>query len=241
LCTIVVLVRPGHRWPLILAANRDEMLDRPWDPPAAHWPDRPGVVAGRDRLGGGTWMGVNRNGVVAAILNRPGSLGPQPGKRSRGELPLLALGCTAAADAAAAIAALDAGAWRSFNMVIADADGAWFLRALGEGRPEAQVLASGLSMVTARDPNDLTSRRVARHLPRFRKAPPPEPPDEWSGWKAIVADRSGPPESQINIVPRAGFGTASASFLALPKSGPPVWLFAPGPPDRAEFAPVALE
>lgn len=240
MCTVVLLIRPGHPWPLILAANRDEMLDRPWDPPAAYWPEHPGVIAGRDRLGGGTWMGVNRHGVVAAVLNRPGSLGPEPGKRSRGELPLLALDHPAAADAAAAIAALDAGAWRSFNMVVADAAGAWFLRGLGEGRPESRALEPGLAMITARDPNDLTSRRVARYLPRFRCAPPPEPPDEWSGWKAIVADRSGPPESQINIVPRAGFGTVCGSLLALPRSGPPVWLFAPGPPDRAEFARVGL-
>ena len=54
-------------------------------------------------------MGVNRHGVVAAVLNRPGSLGPAPGKRSRGELPLLALEHDLAAAAAAAIAALDAG------------------------------------------------------------------------------------------------------------------------------------
>ena len=91
MCTVVVLIRPAHAWPLVLAANRDEMLNRAWDPPAGHWPDRPGIIAGRDRSGGGTWMGVNRDGVVAAVLNRPGSLGPAAGKRSRGELPLLAL------------------------------------------------------------------------------------------------------------------------------------------------------
>jgi hypothetical protein len=217
------------------------MVDRPWDDPAAHWPGRPGVVAGRDRLAGGTWMGVNRHGLIAAVLNRPGSLGPEPGKRSRGELPLLALDHATAADAAAAIAALDAGAYRSFNMVVADAAGAWFLRALGEGKPESHAFAPGLHMVTARDPDDLTSPRIAHHLPRFREAPPPEPPDEWPAWKALVADRSGPPESQINIVPRAGFGTVCSSLLAVPQGGGrPVWLFAAGPPDRAEFAPVPL-
>ena len=98
MCTVVLLIRPGHAWPLLLAANRDERLDRAWDPPAAHWPDQPDVVAGRDRSGGGTWMGVNQAGVVAAVLNRQGSLGPAPGKRSRGELPLLALATPTAAE-----------------------------------------------------------------------------------------------------------------------------------------------
>ena len=39
----------------LLAANRDERLDRPWDPPAEWWPDRLGMVGGRDRDAGGTW------------------------------------------------------------------------------------------------------------------------------------------------------------------------------------------
>src|SRR5580700_3751165 len=133
MCTVVVLIRPGHAWPLVLAANRDEMLNRAWDPPAGHWPDRPGIIAGRDRSGGGTWMGLNRDGVVAAVLNRPGSLGPAAGKRSRGELPLLALEHRSADAAATAIAILDAGAWRSFNLLLADRAGAIFVRGLGHG------------------------------------------------------------------------------------------------------------
>ena len=46
MCTVVILRRPGHPWPLVFAANRDEMLDRPWRPPGRHWPERPEVVAG---------------------------------------------------------------------------------------------------------------------------------------------------------------------------------------------------
>lgn len=239
MCTVVLLIRPGHSWPLILAANRDEMLARAWDPPAAHWPDQPGVVAGRDRSGGGTWMGVNRHGVAAAVLNRQGSLGPAAGKRSRGELPLLALAHRSAAEAAAAIAALDASGWRSFNLVLADRDGAVFVRGLGHGHPDVQVLAPGLHMVTAHDPDDPDSPRVARHLARFQAALPPEPGD-WRAWQDILADRSGPPGEQINVVPRAGFGTVCSSLLALPKAGLPVWLFAAGPPHEAPFQHVTL-
>ncbi|HEY7688883.1 MAG TPA: NRDE family protein, partial [Dongiaceae bacterium] len=59
MCTLVILFRPGHDWPVIVGANRDEMADRPWAPPARHWPDRPQVVAGLDKLAGGSWLGVN--------------------------------------------------------------------------------------------------------------------------------------------------------------------------------------
>jgi hypothetical protein len=239
MCTVVLLIRPGHAWPLILAANRDEMLDRPWDPPAAHWPEQPGVVAGRDRSAGGTWMGVNRQGVTAAVLNRQGSLGPASGKRSRGELPLLALQHGSANEAAAAIAALDAGLWRSFNLVLADRNGAVFVRGLGYGRPDLCPLEPGLHMVTAHDPDDPDSPRVARHLARFQAAAPPEP-GNWRAWQDILADRTGPSGEQINVVPRGDFGTVCSSLLALPQAGPPVWLFAGGPPHEAPFQPVTL-
>ncbi|MGE0226812.1 MAG: NRDE family protein [Acetobacteraceae bacterium] len=239
MCTVITLIRPGHDWPVVMAANRDERLDRAWDPPAEYWSHQPGLVAGRDRTAGGTWMGVNRHGVVAAVLNRAGSLGPAAGKRSRGELPLIALARPTAANAAQEIEALDAGQWRGFNLVLADRTGAIFIRGLGYGRPEAKPLLPGLSMVTAHDPNDLESPRVARHLPRFAAAAPPEP-DDWQAWKALLADRSGDVGEQLNVQPRGGFGTVCSSLLALPNGAAPIWLFAPGPPHVAAFEPLRL-
>src|SRR5947208_78569 len=67
MCTLVILRRPEHAWPVIIGANRDEMIDRPAKPPGRHWPDRAEVVAGIDLLAGGTWLGVNDWGVAAAV------------------------------------------------------------------------------------------------------------------------------------------------------------------------------
>jgi len=237
MCTVVVLSRPVHAWPVVLVANRDERVDRAWDPPAAWWPEYPGVIAGRDRTAGGTWMGINNHGMAAAVLNRPGSLGPAAGKRSRGELPLRALAETTAAAAVEVILSLDAGLWRGFNLVIADRAGATFIRGAGQGKPAAFASAPGVSMITAHDPNDCDSPRVARHLNRFRNAAAPEP-DRWDEWRAILADRSGPAGAQINCVPRGGFGTMCSSLLAIPAAGGPVWLFAAGAPHEAPFEPV---
>jgi Transport and Golgi organisation 2 len=244
MCTVIILRRPGAPWPVFIGANRDERLDRAWDPPAAWWPDRPGVVGGRDRDAGGTWMAANDAGVVATVLNRPGSLGPAPGKRSRGELPLLALEHATAEAAAAAIAALPAAEWRPFNMVLADSGSrAFFLRGVGAGRPEALPLPEGVSMVTALDPNDRSSPRTARHLPRFRAAPPPDPDrDSWAGWEALLADdgfraAAGPAEA-LCVPPTDGFGTVCSSVLGLRRDGPRIWRFANGAPCRVPFAPL---
>ncbi len=99
MCTLVILHRPRHDWPIMIEVNRDERTDRPWDPPARHWPDRAGLVAGLDRQAGGTWLGLNDHGVGSGVLNRLHSLGPRPGFRSRGELPLEALDHARAAQA----------------------------------------------------------------------------------------------------------------------------------------------
>ena len=234
MCTVVLRVAADG---VALAANRDEMAARPWDPPAAWWPEQPDVIGGRDRLAGGTWLAVNAHGVAAGVLNRTGSLGPAPGKRSRGELPLLMLRHPTAEAAAEAATGLDAGAWRSFNLVLADRTGAWFVRGLGAGRPEAWALSEGVHMVTAHDPDDADSPRVARHLPRFRAAPVPGPAN-WDAWRAILADDSGPAGTELKVPLRAGFGTVSSAMIFLGYR--PAWMFAPGPPHLAAFAPITL-
>jgi len=231
MCTVIILHRPGHSWPLLLAANRDERLDRTWEAPAEFWP---GCIGGRDATAGGTWLAMNRQGVVAAVLNRPGSLGPATDKRSRGLLPLLALEQSSAADAVTQMAGLDAALWRPFNLVIADARGVWFLAGLGAGQPEVTALPEGVWMVTAHPPNDLTSARTARHLPRFVAAHPPEPPD-WGAWPTLLADSEGGAAQALNVPPLGGFGTVCSSLIALGASGERHWHFAPGPPDRTDY------
>ena len=131
MCTLVLLRRPGAAWPLVLAANRDELASRPARPPARHWPDRAEIVAGLDVQAGGSWLGINDYGVVAGVLNRTGTLGPAAGKRSRGELVLEALDHATAAAAAEALSNLNPDAYRPFNLVIADRLEAFWLRHAG--------------------------------------------------------------------------------------------------------------
>ena len=241
MCTVVLLLRPGHAWPVLIAANRDERLDRLWDSPGAYWPEQPGTVAGRDRLGGGTWMAM-RGGLLAAVLNRPGSLGPEPGKLSRGGLPLLSVRYRSASAATNALLTLDAERYRSFNMVVADRESAHFIRGLGHGRPEGWALPPGCHIVTAHDPDDPDSPRARAHLPRFAAAQAPDPAArDWGSWQTLLADRSGPRAAALNVPPEGGFGTACSSLVGLPDSGTPEWLFAAGPPDQAAFVPVALD
>ncbi|KIF82540.1 NRDE family protein [Noviherbaspirillum autotrophicum] len=68
MCLIVFAWQVVPGMPLLAAGNRDEFYERP-AAPAGWWSDHPHVYAGRDLQGGGTWMGVTRNGRFAAITN----------------------------------------------------------------------------------------------------------------------------------------------------------------------------
>ncbi len=249
MCTVVILRRPGHDWPLILAANRDEMTDRAWRAPGRHWPDRAEIVAGQDTLAGGTWLGLNDWGVVAGVLNRPGSLGPDPALRSRGELPLDALDHAEAAVAADAMAAIAPASYRSFNLVIADSAQAFWIRSEGGGGTlGAGAIPEGVSMITAHDLNDTASPRIRRFLPQFEAAAAPDPETgDWAAWQALMGDSGGNSGQSAmtiatDVTGPGGFATVSSSLMALPAPGrmgvKPRWLFAPGRPDETPYGEV---
>ncbi|GEO80414.1 NRDE family protein [Pararhodospirillum oryzae] len=249
MCTVVLDWRPGTVWPLLLAGNRDEMRSRPWEGPARHWPDRPDVLAPIDSLAGGSWIGLNETGVVACVLNRLGTLGPAPGRRSRGELVLDALDHADAVDGAQALAELDGRAYRPFNLIVADnRDAFWIRHADPTGTAPITVhpLPVGLSVLTALDLNDEADPRLAGALPRLRALPRPNPEDEedgWHAWQAVLADttpaRPDRPTSAVCFMTEQGFGTVCSTLVALPEPGHArgqgrLW-FAAGPPDRTPF------
>lgn len=247
MCTFVMLRRPGHAWPVLIAANRDEMRTRPSRPPGRHWPDRPEVRAGLDLASGGSWLGVNDHGLVAAVMNREGTLGALPGKRSRGELVLDALDHAEAAEAAGALADLDPAAYRPFNLVLADPRSAYWLRHGGDGDVGVNPIAPGLHMLSAGELDDLGDPRIAEYLPRFVAAQVPDPEaDDWATWRDLLGSHQGRadagPESAMAFERPDGFGTRSGALIAIPLypgygSGP-IWLHAEGRPDEAKFLPV---
>jgi hypothetical protein len=249
MCTIAILRRPNHDWPLIIGANRDEMAARPWQAPGRHWADRPDVVAGLDETAGGTWLGVNDNGVLAAVMNREGALGPLDGKRSRGEVVLEALDHADAAVAVDALRDLDSSAYRPFNLVIADNQDAFWLRATGAGSPRIKAIPDGHSMITAMDLNDTGHARIRRYLPILRAAPDPDPATgDWAAWEDLMAATEAAhdagPCGAMAIADTGGYGTLSGSLIALPAAGVaahPVWRFCAGRPGTAPYVNIAFQ
>jgi uncharacterized protein with NRDE domain len=85
MCLILFAHRVHPRFPLVLAANRDEAYARPAARPA-FWEDRPEIYGGRDLDRGGSWLGMTRSGKIAAVTNYRNAHAPRDAPRSRGEL-----------------------------------------------------------------------------------------------------------------------------------------------------------
>lgn len=134
MCLILVAWRQQAAFPLVVAANRDEFHARA-TAPAARWPQAPAIVAGRDLVAGGTWLGGSDDGRFAAVTNvREG--GAAPGRESRGLLAadFLRAGVSAAdyCDAVAAACA-DPGRYAGFNLLVGDGRELCYFSNRGDG------------------------------------------------------------------------------------------------------------
>jgi uncharacterized protein with NRDE domain len=85
MCLIAIGWRLREDYPLMLAANRDEFFARP-TAPATFWQDHSAILAGRDLLQGGTWLGLVRSGRLAAVTNYRDGRRERVGRLSRGWL-----------------------------------------------------------------------------------------------------------------------------------------------------------
>jgi len=124
MCLVVVAHAAAARYRFVMAANRDELHARPARP-AGWWTEPPQLLGGRDLVAGGTWLGVDRRGRIAAVTNvRDGT--PREAPRSRGALVTDYL---AGAESAAGFAALSAAAGSSFaafNLLLFDGAELWY-------------------------------------------------------------------------------------------------------------------
>lgn len=85
MCIINLHLQDHPTYKLIIAANRDEFLQRP-TAPASFWEDAPHLLAGRDLEAMGTWLGITKQGRFAALTNYRNPKLESPNKKSRGDI-----------------------------------------------------------------------------------------------------------------------------------------------------------
>lgn len=250
-CLLILLTQTHAELPLVVAANRDELLDRPAEPMAVLREAGPRILGGVDQLAGGTWLAVNDAGVVAGLTNRPTSGPRDPSKRSRGELPLALAGH---ASARAAVEAFT----RTFRpsdynpawILVGDREAAFAVDMTGGGEPLVSPLAPGVHVLENRaigspSPKAAHVRRLLdgvdglaagalearlRMVLGDHEVPPGDP-------AAAEVRPDVPPEANAACVHAERYGTRWSAVVSVPADTdrPAVLRYADGRPCEAEY------
>ncbi|MFW6018663.1 MAG: NRDE family protein [Halapricum sp.] len=244
MCTLVFAWQAFVDAPLVVAANRDEALDRPSRPPETFDSD-PTILAPRDRQAGGTWIGVNDREVFVGLTNR-WTDAQLEGDRSRGLLVRDALSRESAEDAARYVEReLDARSYEPFNLVVADRSAALFVEY--DGGVTIRNVDPGVHAVanTGADGRYAIPDRRREHaldqaenVDRLRAALRPEPGEDAGTWRRRAREAIRDHDYGV-CVHGDGFGTRSSSLITIGETVE--YQFADGPPCETDYRLVGAE
>jgi uncharacterized protein with NRDE domain len=251
---LIVLSRAHPEYALVVAANRDELLDRPAEPMAVLREDSPRILGGRDLLAGGTWLAVNEHGLVAGLTNRPARAGKDPTRRSRGELPLAIASHASAALAVDAF--VDAFRPADYNpawMLVGDREALFFIDMTGEdGAAVIQPLPPGMHILENRTIGEPSAkvdhvRTLLKGAEDLRGEALPallqavlanhEAPDATELEPGSEHADHTPPAITAACVHADSYGTRWSGIISVDAGGrvPPSFLYAGGPPCTTGF------
>jgi uncharacterized protein with NRDE domain len=217
-CTVVVSFEPTARSPLLILAVRDELLERPWLPPARHWPEHPGLVGGLDLQSGGTWLAVDPGPRrMSCVLNGVGVPAPADRRRTRGTLPLLGAAADWLPD--------DLSSYDPFHLITADLGEAVMTSWDGVHRADV-LLPTGLSVIVnsglnGAEPRAAALRAALTSLTRPDPGPDDDPATAWGGWLPLAAGVGVARDDKAALIARqlveghGWYGASSVTMLAV--------------------------
>lgn len=240
MCTVLLRFAPGTRWPVLCGAIRDEFADRPWDPPAAHWRGPwAGLLGGRDRTAGGTWLAVDpqrERPALAALLN--GVRRPPPEVGARPTRGTLALDVLATGEVPEGDAVLD---YDGFHLVRATLDAVDVWSWDGDELVH-RSLTPGDHIIVNLGPDALEDPLVPHFAPLLAATPAPTG-ESWAPWiELLQGDGIDGDDPRALLVRRdidgRTYASTSASLVALSPTGVR-YAFNPSPTDVGAWYDVA--
>ncbi|MCY2994140.1 MAG: NRDE family protein [Planctomycetota bacterium] len=219
--------------PILVAANREEYYDRLAVSPSIQ-SGKPRILCGIDQQAGGTWLGVNQNGMFVAASNRAKTI-PSVAPRSRGVLCRDLMRCGSARQAVdQAMDELSTEKYDGVNYIIADGESAWVVH--GGDELNAVELDEGLSVIANGDVNEPRDERVQLAF-RLLTLQTLDSPVKFLAVASKVFARPPAPLGRPSMIVRGrDRGTVSSTLLSLGiKPRDAIYQFANGSPDQAKY------
>ena len=230
---IAIQYRLVPSFPVLVAANRDERYDRGTSAPSIQ-SGKPRVLCGTDEEAGGTWLGVNQNGLFVGVCARSKMM-PTFISRSRGLLCKDMLRTGSSREAVdLCMEEVTSGKYNGANFIIADAEGGWTVHAGDDANVVA--LEEGLNLLADHDLNDPRDERIClakRHLTLQTL----DSPVKFLAIASKVFARAPAPEGRPSMVLRGKErGTVSSTLISLgQKPRDAIFQHASGAPDKHRY------
>jgi len=212
MCLLAILYKVVPGYPVVIAANRDELYDRQGAVPSL-WQGLTPFCAPRDVRSGGTWIGCNSYEMVVAVTNRHrGAF--DASKRSRGLLCADLLAAAFPNETAKLLRNELAG--RDYNGVnVLCASPLQAFVASYDGVLELDALARGIHVLGNGDLNDEKSCRVRRTRRLLARADQENIRSLINDLKILCADHDAAGGEESICVHKPQVGTLSSTIIAL--------------------------
>jgi len=235
MCLIIFAYQTDPRFPLVVAANRDELFARP-TAQAAFWTDEESgrqILSGRDKKAGGTWFGITATGRFAAVTNIRNPSRTEPRPRSRGDLTRNFLGGDYTPQQYCELLSDSYDQFAGYNLLVGDNDSLYYVNNHEEAVWELEAGIYGLSngilnsawpkvdrgrmqmQTLMQEPLQLTTDALLKMMGDRSQAQDEELPETGIG---IEIERK--LSSAFILNSQAGYGTLCSSALIVDREGP---------------------
>ena len=231
MCTLFIHRSKNSDWPILIANNRDEYLSRTFKSPGYHWNNS--IFAGKDISEGGSWLGLNENGLCAAILNRASDNLQNRNLKSRGKIVIDILKKPNAESALDFVKSHFKKNTRFFNLFISDYKNAFCIK-YDQDEFKSFIIPYGFSIIDNYGLNNNKSPKQKLYRDVFLKRTLPNPSiNYFKSWQELLFLEEKYNNINLSSVfvkdKNNNYGTVCSSIIGLPNKkkikNNMVWLY----------------
>jgi uncharacterized protein with NRDE domain len=240
MCTVIILNEYHDKYKLIVAANRDELYDKPSAPPELLQGTHHRILAPKDLINGGTWIGVTEDGWFAAITNQDDD-DYNSGMKSRGNIVAECLQSGNSHDVASDLRKLDPQQHNSFNLIFGSADDIYIGKVHRGNTPVIDHIHTGITVIGNDCSDKATYQRKIDHATELARTINHDDSisEMVNKLHHILSDHSNsnadPYEAICVHDEQHKFGTVSSCIIAVTREGVVEYYHSEGFPCRANI------